>query len=345
MPVNSTDTYDLVRKIEQRRPPMSFYMARYFGSIMQFDTEEVHFDEVLGDRRMAPFVSPLVEGKAMRDKGHTMKLFRPAYLKPKHIVDPTKALKRLPGESFGGSMSPEQRMSAKVAENFMKEDEMIDNRLEWMCLEVLKNASVTISGIDYPSVSVDYGRDANNTVALAGVLRWNDTSAEPLTDLEDLSTQMATADFGAPATDVMMDPLAYQDFRKHADVKELMDTNFRGTESAINRAPVTFNPESAPMLMGYIGQFAIWVDSRQYTNDVGAVVPYLAAGDVLLLSGSIEGVQAFGAILDIDVMRAMQRFPKTWTTPDPSARYTMTQSAPLPIAARPNASAYLKTRG
>lgn len=345
MPLGNFDTNQLVRKIEQRRRPMPFYMIRYFGSVMQFDSEEVHFDEVLGERRMAPFVSPMVEGVAMRDKGSTMKSFRPAYVKPKHIVDPTKPLKRLPGESFNGSMSPDQRLQAKVADNFMKEDDMITNRIEWMCLQALKEGSVTISGDNYPTVSVDFGRDAGNIVTLAGIARWNDTTPSPLADIEDLSTLMSKADFGAPARDVIMDPDAYKDFRANADVRDLMDNNYRGSSASINREIQTFDPENAPQYQGSIGQFDIYVDSRQYTDDTGSVVPYLASGDVLLMSPALEGVQTFGAILDVDVMRPMQRYPKSWTTPDPSARYTMTQAAPLPIPARANASGYIKTRG
>jgi len=37
-------------------------------------------------------------------------------------------------------------------------------------------------------------------------------------------------------------------------------------------------------------------------------------------------------------MAAASRFPKEWTEDDPSAHFLMTQSAPLPLLARPEAT-------
>ena len=49
-------------------------------------------------RRLAPFVSPLVAGKAERSRGYSTRSFTPAYVKPKHVVEPSKAMKRRAGE-------------------------------------------------------------------------------------------------------------------------------------------------------------------------------------------------------------------------------------------------------
>ncbi|MFL0802447.1 MAG: major capsid protein [Agarilytica sp.] len=335
------DTYKMVQKIEERKAPLPYFLNRFFKDIIEFDTEEIMFDYVLGERRMAPFVSPMVQGKVMRDKGSTMKSFRPAYVKPKHVVEPGKAMKRLPGESLGGSLSPEQRKQLKIVENFVKEDEMIDNRLEWMAIQALKNGAVVVQGEDYPEKTVDFGRDPGLSIALAGVALWSDSGSNPITDLEDTSTAASKAEHGAPLTEVYMDPDSYKAFRSHAIVRDLLDTNIRGSNANISREPQTFGTNEDPILMGRIGVFNIYVDARQYEDETGSMVPYLASGEVLMLSEIVAGASCFGAILDDDVMRAMKSYPKTWVSQDPSARYTMTQSAPLPVPRRTNASALL----
>ncbi len=51
-----------------------------------------------------------------------------------------------------------------------------------------------------------------------------------------------------------------------------------------------------------------------------------------------EGWRLYGAIQDKGALRPMARYPKMWGTEDPSAVFTMTQSAPLPILGRPDAT-------
>jgi hypothetical protein len=96
------------------RPP-SFFLDRFFPTIQQENTEEIHFDLDNGKRRIAPFVSPLVAGKIVESRGFTAKTFRPAYVKDKRVFDTSRPLRRAMGEQIGGSLSPEQRIQATLA--------------------------------------------------------------------------------------------------------------------------------------------------------------------------------------------------------------------------------------
>lgn len=336
------DTTELVGLIEERKAPLPYFARRYFPGVMEFDTEEVAFDYVLGERRMAPFVSPFSAGQVMRSKGSTMKSFRPAYVKPKHSINPAEPLKRMPGEAFTGTMSPEARLNLQKAQKFVEQSEMIDNRIEWMACEILKNGAVTVEGDNYPKQVVDYNRDASLSVTLLTTARWNDSAPEIIDDIESMATAMSAADFGSPATEIMVAPDVWAVMRKDAGVLALLDTNYLGGNTNLDRAPQAFSNDEDPTVVGKIGRFTILVDARDYEDDTGAVVPYLASGEVLMLSNNIGGVQAFGAVLDLDVMHAMRAFPKEWKEQDPSVWMCMTQSAPLPIPQKINGSAYLK---
>jgi hypothetical protein len=52
----------------------------------------------------------------------------------------------------------------------------------------------------------------------------------------------------------------------------------------------------------------------------------------------MQGVKAFGAIQDHESLEAVPYFSKSWLEEDPSRRMVMTQSAPLLVPYRPNAS-------
>lgn len=344
MSVNANDTYTLVGLIEQRKRPIPYYLERYYSSIIESQTEEIHFDEVITERKMAPFVSPLVQGKVMAGRGHTMKSFRPAYVKPKHVLSPSKAIKRRAGEPFGGVMSPAQRMQLIKDETFVEQSEMIDNRLEWMASEIAKTGKLVIAGPDYPAQEVDYGRDAGLTVVLLTTARWNDSAPTMVDDIEDMITDMSNADFGAPGEAVYMEPNVWKLLRKDAEFIDLTDKNFAGNNSTADRGPMAFDQNEVPQLVASMGggRINFYVDSRKYTNDVGVVTPYLGAGEVVFMSSQIRGSQAFGAILDDDVLQPMRAYPKTWKQEDPSVRYAMTQSAPLLVPERINGTAYLK---
>ena len=337
------DTAELARLIEDRKPPLPFYLRRYFPSIMEFDKQEIVFDYVIRNRRIAPFVSPMAEGKVMRSQGSTAKIFKPAYVKPLQAALPTRAIKRLPGEGLNGQLSPKQRMELIKAEIYMENDEMIDNRLEWMAVQALKTGQVIVEGEDYPKQVVDYGRAVELTVQLLTTARWNDSAPNPLGDIESLVQAMAKAPFGAPATDIYFDPDAWADFRVDPQAKDLTDTNFRGNESTIDRGPLALDDDV--VWVGRLqGRFDMYVDSRQYEDEAGLIVPYLASGEVLFCSTQIQGVQGFGAIMDDEVLVPMRAYPSEWKEKNPTVTKIMTQSAPLPIPARINASALLRTR-
>jgi hypothetical protein len=157
-----------------------FLLDRYFPTEFSDPSEEIHFDMIPGKRRIAPFVSPLVEGKVMEALGRKTMVFKPAYVKPKTPVDSRAPFRRAVGERIGGGMSPEARQQAYVAQVVSDHIDMIDRRLEVMASEALRTGKVVVSGEGYQTVTVDFSRTAGNTIAaLAGTARWGQSAAFP----------------------------------------------------------------------------------------------------------------------------------------------------------------------
>src|SRR3990167_6548 len=95
--------------VNSLQAPPSFLVDRFFPAIQTEQPEEIHFDvenDVMG---LAPFVSPVVEGRVMSDVGFTTKTFKPAYVKPKNVWDNSRPLKRYKGEQIGGRLGPTDR--------------------------------------------------------------------------------------------------------------------------------------------------------------------------------------------------------------------------------------------
>ena len=329
--MNVYDTATLLGVLRELDPFDPFLLNMFYPDMVTFETSEIDFDAVSEDMTLAPFVSPMVAGKANKAAGGELRKFKPAYVKPKHVVDPERVLKRRPGEPLGGQMSPGSRRNAIIADNLATERRQIQRRLEWMAAQGLLTGKVLVSGEDYPEVEVDFQRDAGNTVTLVGTAKWSDTAnAVPVEDLETWSDLAE-----APVTDYIMGSAAFKNFIKFQAVKDLMDTR-RGSESKLE-----LGPDNAQWVSfkGWCGSFRIWVYKGYYKDDAGAKQLYIPTNKVVGASVAVEGVRAFGAILDGTAgYQAMDVFPKNWVNDDPAVEYTMSQSGPLMIPKNSNAS-------
>ena len=312
-----------------------FLLDKFFPTVQTESSEEIHFDmenDVMG---LAPFVLPVVEGQLIAERGYVTKTFKPAYIKPKHAFEPQKALKRAIGEPLLGTFSPEDRARRLVAQDLSVQRTIIERRLEWMASQVIRTGSVTISGDKYPTSVVSFGRDAALTVTVTGTAQWDDVAANPLGNLESWAN-LVYQKSGSWPTDVIMDKDAWSYFRANSSVISIIDRQRDvGMMPSLNENAPLYN---GGRLAGTVIGFNIWVYVGYYKDDVGVMTPYLPSGTVLML-GDLMGVRAFGAIQDEEAgIQAVPMFSKSWLVPDPGRRFIMTQSAPLVVPYRVNAS-------
>lgn len=321
-------------------PPDGFWMQFYPRTITS-DKAEIYFDQIpVRDRRLAPFVSPNVQGRMMRSLGFNMASFRPAYVKPKHVVDPSRAIPRRRGEPFGGTLSLQDRFDAIVADNLAVERELIERRWDWMGGQALCYGAVTVAGDDYPARTIDFQRDASLTTTLTDTHYWNQTTAEPMADLS-LQRKNTFVRGRAPANKVIFGVDAWDAFSSRTDIQELLKIWSRGSNSVFNSTglqsgePYEYQGQISGPNGG--GRIDMWTYSNQYENQEGAMVEYLDPRDVVGIGSNVQGFQCFGAIMDADAqLQPQSMFSKSWRNPDPSAVYTMTQSAPLLVPANAN---------
>jgi len=336
MSIGTYDTHSLIKVVETIRNPTTYWLDLCFPQVQNFDTEFIDFDVLTTGRKLAPFVAPNVQGKPMSASGYTTKRFKPAYVKPKHVVDPSRVIKRRAGEALAGSLSPMQRRDAVIADILREHKEMHVRRQEWMACQAIVNGSVVISGEDYPEVTVSFGRHADNSVTLLTTDQWDDyTNSDPIADLQTWALQVQ-AKSARTVNRVTMGIDAYAVFKDHPKVKDLLDTTYRGSVDSVNRSVLSDEPAQ---YAGRVGNLEIWVYNDVYEDDAGTVTPFMDSRRVVLTSPGIEGIRCFGAILDAKAgYQPLELFPKNWYSEDPSVEYLMTQSAPLMVPSRPDAS-------
>lgn len=325
----------------QINPAAKGFWMPFFPREYNSQSERIMFDDIdLNERRLAPFVAPNVQGRIMSARGYETRSFKPAYVKPKHVVDPARAIPRRAGERQGGELTLQQRYDAIVVDNMRREREMIDNRLDWMGCQVITTGKCLVVGEDYPARTVDFRRDPALTATLTGAARWSEPTAAPMTDIALMratahrlsSTSINRLIFGQNAWAAFV-----QD--NHPDTKRLLDNQVRGGLSEFNTANLS-NGQGAEyqgFIQGGAGgaRLDLWVYSNTYEDYDRQMVDYMDPGLVVGVGNEFAGAQCFAAILDKRAaLRSLRYFPSMWDTHDPSMTYTMTQSAPLMVPGR-----------
>lgn len=347
MTIGNYTTGAIVRVVRDLRGPTpGFLMGTFFPNVMEYTTEEVSIDVIIGQRRIAPFVSPLVQGKIVAGGTFQTRTYKPPYIKDKRAPALTRPMKRRAGERFGGEMSPAEREAANLA--FEMEDQigMINRRLEWMAASALTNGSITVSGEGFDEATISFGRDGDNDANLTSTARWGESgnTNKPSADIETWSTQVLKSS-GAAVTDIVFTPGSWKNFRADTTIADAIDTTKRGSNSAIDTGG---GQMVGGRYLGNWGRYDLWLYQDWYIDpDTLTETDMIADHSVILAArDAVEGVRAFGAILDPEFnYGAMAYAPKTWIEKDPAQRIIMMQSAPLLIPTRPNATFYAQTRG
>lgn len=332
----SLTTSTMMALMVDRKPFLPVFRSLFFPKRAFFNTEKIDLEKVTRKNRKAPFVSPLVQGEVRRREGHTTLSVYPAYLKPKDAIIPGDLQKRLPGEAYDTPLSPEQRRDAIAANMAIEQDKEIDITEELMCMQIVKFGKVIIESDQYPKSEIDYGRNPDNTIILAGASKWDAVDKATYNLAAKLTDYMSRAK--NPVTAIYMNQNTYAEFVAFKDVADKLETR-RGSESRLETA--AFNGEHFVM-MGFYGSVEIWVYTGTY-DEGDAEIMFIEDGEVIFSSAGAKGTMCYGMIHDPKAnYDSFERFPKEFTTDDPAGEYIMTQSAPLPVPEHPDAFVYLK---
>jgi hypothetical protein len=332
MSIDLFDTRTMLAALEQMKPAKTFFLDTFFQNVEVSLTKNVDIDVQKGARRLAPFISPSLQGKVIDKSGYTTFSFAPPYVKPKMITTAADIMKRAMGQNIyaSGGRTGEELASMQLGKDLAELDEMITRREEWMAAQAVQTGKVAIVG-DGVNGEVDFNFDTNHLVTLSGNDLWSDTTnSTPIEDLEDWA-ELIGKDCGLTVDTVVMGKDAARAFINHPDVQKKLD-QLKFNIAAI--APSKIMPGAR--YLGTVNSVAdIYVYHEWYHNGT-AEVAMMDTKKVLLGSKSARCTRHYGLIQDLECPAAVARFPKSWIEKDPSGQIVMLQSAPLPAIHQPD---------
>ncbi|WP_295541072.1 major capsid protein [uncultured Pseudacidovorax sp.] len=338
------DTNVLIQVVPNLKVAQNFLLDTFFPNIVTSDTEYVSIDVDIGKRRMAPFCSPLVEGKLVESRRYQTNTFKPPYIKDKRAPDLRKPVRRMIGERIGGELSAAEREMANLQFELTDQIDMLNRRLEWMAAQALLGATVTVTGDGFPTTQIDFGRDSALTVALGSGAKWTQAnigtdaspgSVSPTSDLDTWATAILKSS-GAVATDVVFSTSAWSAFLKDPVLKR---ANWYPNQGGNNAVELGTQIKRGAVSKGRWGNYNLWLYNDWYVDDNNVEQPMMPAGTVILAGPDMMGTRAFGAIQDpAFAYGPMAYAPKSWLQNDPAQRFLMMQSSPLVIPSRVNAA-------
>lgn len=340
--MNIFDTATLIGVVRNLKRPSSFLLDTFFPYVALSDDKFVAIDVEFGVRGMAPFSDPSMQGTIIEETELDTNQFTPAYIKPKTPLDFKRPIRRQIGESIGGTLSAGDREMYHVVDTLAKHIEYIDRRLEWMASSALQDGTILVSGDGFQDRTVDFKRASELTVTLSGTDVWADTlidtNIKPTSDIEKWCTLILKKS-GAVVTDVVFTPKSWERFQLDQKI-------FKGAIQmpVLNPSGNVVNPgtqvQVGGVFKGYWGNLKLWLYNDWFVDPKdGVEKPMIKDGSVILSGPQLEGTRAFGAIMDPAFNYGPMAYaPKSWLQEDPAQRFVMTQSAPMIIPSRVNAS-------
>lgn len=321
------DTRTMLEAVEQMKSPRRFLMDTFFGRVETFPTKTVDIDIVKGKRKMAPFVHPRLPGSNSQREGYRTDNYAPPYIQPKRDTDAEMLLKRSPGDNPYSAKTPLERAGERLGRDLMELEEEIVRKEEWMCAQALSTGKIRVLGEGVDD-EIDFLMSASHRITLS-TGKWDAAGSDPIGNLRAWKRQNAK-DSGRSSNVAVFSGEAMAAFQNNDAVMKQLNT--RRVDLGL------IKPEELPEGVTYLGYLNdpgidLYGYDEWFLDAAGDEQPMISAGGVILGSTNTRNAMLYGAIQDVEAIESglveARRFPKSWVTKEPSARWVKLQSASL----------------
>jgi hypothetical protein len=323
----------LLGVVRQMEKPRTFLRDTFFTQVRTSPTEKIEIDIVRGNRKVAPFVHPVIGGKVMKNQGFETKDYKPPLVAPEKVIRASDLQSRNAGENPYELYSPEEREAQKTAEYLQEMEDMNTRREELMCAQAIFEGVIHIVGDDLNEV-IDFGFE--NHIELTK--KWSDASSDKLADLEAAYYHGQKTGFVNPGICIMDNKVANL-FISDEKMLKILDNK------SIELAKIA--PKNLPNGATYIGRIAkldmdIYVYNAWYTDDWTdpqnpVEKPLVPVGVFALLPINADYTMAYGAVEVIDessgkiYLAEGTRIPDVYVERKPARKVINLSTRPLPI--------------
>lgn len=334
--INFFDTYYLAGMAEEIVPETTFFRDRYFSESDEFATDKVLVEYMDGDRKMAPFVNPVVGDIPVERTGYELYEFEPPMIAPSRLLTLDDLRRRGFGEALYPGSTPAERARQLQLRDMEDLTRRITRREEWFAAQVMINNGATFTELldaDGTGNGVKiayYNENETNPAIYTGTI-WNDfetMKGDVLAMCDSLSES------GLPATDLVLGSTAWAKIRTFADLQKLLD-NRRINVGELNSSIVYPGVSHVGQLDfdGYT--LDILVVRERYTDDNGQKQSFFPVKSAMVTAPGC-GKTYYGAVTQIPYGSEEpetftgQRIPKLVVDQDKDTRKLRLASRPLP---------------
>ena len=320
--------------IERIPKTTTFLRDTFFRNVETFPTKKIDVDFKKGNRQMAPFVHPKRGGKTINNEGYQTNSYTPPLMAPNILTTVDDLLKRLAGENPYSGKTPAERAIEKLGKDFIKLEEMIVRREEWMAAQAIFTGQIPIIGEGLNEV-IDFGFTNKKTLATN---KWGTANADPIADLKAWREEVQEKGFVNCDICIMASDVASA-FLKSDKVMKMLDVK------AYDLAVI--KPKELPNGATYLGTIhEIALDIYQYNEfylddwtdpTTPAQKPLVPSKTLALMSTGAEYSRYYGAITIVDedtkdfITIEGEMVPETWIKRNPARRFLQLNSRFLPV--------------
>lgn len=332
----------------QRVPvPTNFLRNRFFGRSFTFGTKHIDIDMVLPKRGMAPFVHPLLPGKATEKQGFTMKTYTPPTQKPTKLITPEDLQNRLPGSTiYDAGEDIQTALSRLIGEKVAENNSEFAFRREWMAAKALFTGTIPVVGNGYDH-TISFDLDNTHNLTLSGADKWDaPTTANPWSDLR--AACRTNRDDGQVVSDtVVFGSNAWDLFRTWLMASSANEAWLKAISTNLGM----INPTQIDDYTSYLGTIRdadmavdLFCYSARYLDDAGVMQPYVPTDEVFIGSTKATGNQElFGAIQSLTAPSFRGEVYHDFDIKkNPESIEIISQSAPLIALLEPKAGTRIK---
>lgn len=294
-PYSTVDLMGVVSGKEFKTP--AYLRDTFFSTPVYSKAKFIAFDKLPdGDRTLAPFVNRRVGGKRIELQGYETHMFTPAVVGDYFTVTPEDGFNRAPGHTEYETDAPSAFLDYQINTGLRRIENMITRREEWMCAQALINGKITIKGEGVEDeVSFWAHLDEAEQPTTTLTTKWDDTSVTALDIVNDLATVADTIveRSGLLPKQIICGRKVYTALRNKFIEAKMLDMKNVEMGSIIPK-----NLQDHVRSLGYIAEPGLNIISYvdRYTDDTGAVMPYIPDDVCLFVSPQVQTLMGYGAL-------------------------------------------------
>jgi hypothetical protein len=335
----------LTPAVNEIKSPNAFLKKLLFTQAETKSTEKIELSFWTGGRQTAPFVRKNGEAILVDGYGESFATVETPNIRIKRAIHPHQVMfERRPGTVIFPTRGEQtSAMDNYLALQSQRLSDLATNAEEWLCAMALRGV-ITYSVADQEVFQITYPKPAGNTVVLTTF--WDD--ADPsLPEIEkDFYTakKLISDEVGLVPTDVILGSEAVLSFMKVLKHQQIL--NMLHLDAGAISLQTQFREDGA-IYLGIFCGIKVWAYPRQVTHN-GAATDLIRAkyAEFVCATAAAENVLYYGAVADDDALEGglfvTQRFAKSFKTPDPSQRFLLLHTRPLPCTRRPGSIVSMK---